>query len=224
MAKKRKVARQKTKSDAKESKTAAEKPKRRVSVGRKPGIPGLPVEVQSAIAKAVADLGADELQKIVLDQEVQLNALRTIMFDLLIAFRKQAQMSANTAITKRRWADFVREVELSLAVNIKDLMDHHPDKSDIDDLLEEGLEDPALDFGIFEELTERIAAARDGDGYSNVEAVPPEEWAAQDADLDLIDEMLERASEETENEGEREAVGTPYTRARRPRRRSRDRS
>jgi hypothetical protein len=215
MAKKRKVARQKTKSDAKEPNLAAEKPKRRVSVGRKPGIPGLSVEIQSAIAQAVSALGTEELRQIVLNQEVQLNALRTIMFDLLIAFRKQAQMNASAALTKRRWTDFVREIQLSLAVNIKDLMDHHPDKSDIEDLVEE---DPLLS-GMeldFDQLREAITATRDGEGYSNVQAVTPdEEWDEMDRDLELIEDMLERASEETEDEITGQATRRPARRRQR---------
>ena len=128
----------------KKAKMAAEKPRRRVTVGRKPAQPEVPFDVQVAIETAVAALDVDGLREAVLKQEIQLCAIRTILFDFA-AIMVNEEHNRNKVVSKERFADFVRKLRKALSANLKDLASFH-DAEEVQDL-EELAEDFDVDIG-----------------------------------------------------------------------------
>lgn len=164
----------------KKTEKAAEKPRRRVSVGRKQAEPEVPFDTRVAIEQAIAGLDLEQIRSILLEQEVQLNALRIIMFDFQTILRKEMQKRGKP-LTNARFNNFIAELRKTVEVNAGDLAAHHPNKDEVN---AQGLTD--ADVGSIIEET----------------FGPLSDWESAPTNEDEADEMedqLERAVAETED-------------------------
>lgn len=204
-------------------KTAASGSKRRVTVRRKGAAPDIDPAIAYAIATAVEAQDIEGLRKIVLEHEAQMATLRVVLFDFLIIFREE-HYRAKDVVSKKRFATHIGKLRATLEANVPELKQYHQNQNDVDDLdATESVDIDDIDFenmfGDVAETVREIAAEsvrREGEDESVPIGVVP-------MDDDLMDEMLERASEETDDAGGNgpRRRRHPFTQSRQPARRRR---
>jgi hypothetical protein len=165
----------------KADKTAASGSKRRVKIRRKSAAPGIDPAVAYAIGQAIESLELNALKDLVVAHDAQMHALRIILFDLMIIFREE-HYNARDAVTKNRFARHIDKIRATLEANVPEFRGYHGNANDIDDL--DAATGDYEDFGLD---IEELVRQRGDDGPDT-----------EEEDMDLIDEMLERASEEVE--------------------------
>ncbi len=165
----------------KKTEKAAEKPRRRVSVGRKQAEPEVPFDTRVAIEQAIAGLDLEQMRSILLQQEVQLNALRIIVFDFQTILRQETMKRAKP-VTKERFNHFVSQLRKTVEANVGDLATAHPNKDEVN---EAGIADSEVD-GIIEQTFGPLS------DWRSVTDEP-------DEDEDEMEDALERAVADTED-------------------------
>lgn len=166
---------------------AAELPRRRVSVGRKQAKPEVPFDTQVAIEQAIAALDIEKIHQILLSQEVQLNALRIIVFDFQSILRQETQKRAKP-VTKERFNRFVSKLRTTIETNARDLAGAHPNPEEVNDPLPREISDQDRD-SIIEETFGPLS------DWSNVNQPTQQD----EEEADEMEDMLEQAAAETED-------------------------
>lgn len=173
----------------KKKKTAPSGSKRRVKIRRKGAEPAVDPAIAYAIAQAIEAQEFEKLREIVLEHEAQMHHLRNILFDLMIIFREE-HYKASDVVSKRRFAEHIQKISATLNTNVPDFKPYHKNANEIDDLdAEEHELEP--DFAV--DIEAMIREAADDAARSEGES---EEIPIGVVQEDLMDEMLERASED----------------------------
>lgn len=180
----------------KKSNIAAQKPRRRVSVGRKPAQPEVPFDTQVAIEQAIAGLGLEEMRRIILSQERQLNSLRLIMFDFQTILRTEVA-KRDKPITKDRFNKFTTSLRATIEANIRELVAEHPNPEEVNELSPAAIGDQELD----DIITQTFGPLAD---WANVDQ-PIE---GEEVTLDDMAGILEQAVAETEDAEDRRSSAT----------------
>lgn len=129
--------------------------KRRVRVGRPAAEKPIDIDVQAYVDRQIEGLNVEELRQIIIRQEVQMNSVRMILFDMASVFASQ-YAKRGQALTKTRFGTFTRQLMDTFRENLTDLRAAHIAIHD-----EGGVED-VNDLWISPEEQEAVAGAIGG--------------------------------------------------------------